>query len=145
MKLATILLLVCALQTSCSSNVIPSPEPTTVPVIPQNTPVQTPIRTPTFEVVAWVDDPNPQVGSRIMLYGSLIKDGVYLGGMAMRATWPDEKQERGIPNCSVQVIYGSGVCIVETEGFQPDVFVPITVAFEYHGMIYSGQTGFTPR
>ena len=80
-----------------------------------------------------------------MLYGSLIKDGVYLGGMTMRAIWPDEDQERGVPNCSVQVIYGSGVCIVETEDFQPDVFVPITVAFDYHGQTYRGQTGFTPR
>jgi hypothetical protein len=103
------------------------------------------MRTPTFEVDAWVSDPNPQLGSRIMLYGSLIKDSVYLGGMAMRATWPDENQERGIPNCTVQVIYGSGVCIVESEGFQPDVYVPITVTFEYQGKIYSGQTGFTPR
>jgi len=124
---------------------MPSFEPTIAPVIPQNTPVQIPMRTPTFEVVAWVDDPNPKLGSRVMLYGSLIKDGVYLGGMAMRATWPDENQERGVPNCSVQVIYGSGVCIVETEGFQPDVFVPIKVAFEYQGKIYRGQTGITPR
>jgi hypothetical protein len=103
------------------------------------------MRTPTFEVDAWVSDPNPPLGSRIMLYGSLIKDGVHLGGMAMRATWPDENQERGVPNCTVQVIYGSGVCIVESEGFQPEVYVPITITFEYQGKMYSGQTGFTPR
>jgi hypothetical protein len=145
MKLATILLLVCALQISCSSNVMSSSEPTTAPVTPQTTPVQIPMRTPTFEVIAWVDDPNPKLGSRVMLYGSLIKDGVYLGGMVMRATWLDENQERGVPNCSVQVIYGSGVCIVETEGFQPDVFVPITITFDYHGQTYRGQIGFTPR
>ena len=130
MKLVLILLMVCALQVSCSSNVTPSSEPAATPVAPQNVPTPIPTRAHIFEIDAWVDDPNPQLGSRVMLYGSLIKDGVHLGGMAMRATWPDENQARGVPNCSVQVIYGSGVCIVETEGFQPDVYVPITVTFD---------------
>ncbi len=75
MKLTTILLLVCVSQTSYSSNVIPSPEPSTAPVIPRNTPVQIPMRTPAFEVDAWVNDQNPKLGSCVMLYGSLIKDG----------------------------------------------------------------------
>lgn len=98
-----------------------------------------------FEVVAWVSDPSPTQGARVMLYGSLIKNGVHLGGMAMVATWPDESQERGVPNCRVQVIYQAGVCIVETEGFTPGEYVPITVAFEYQGRTYTGGTGFTPR
>ena len=144
MKRAIILFLACVLQVACTSNVTPSSEPT-APTVPQNISTPIPIRTPIFDVVAWVDDPEPQLGSRVMLYGSLIKDGVHLGGMAMRATWPDENQERGVPNCSVQVIYGSGVCIVESESFQSGVYVPITVTFEYQGKIYSGQTGFTPR
>jgi len=144
MKLVIILLLLCGLQMSCSSSAIPI-SPIATLTTPQNSPAPIPIRTPVFEVDAWVDDPNPPVGSRVMLYGSLIKDGVYLGGMAMRATWPDEEQERGVPNCSVQVIYQSGVCIVETEGFKTDVFVPIRVSFEYQGNFYRGETGFTPR
>ena len=144
MKFALVLLCIGAQLVSCTSSVIPSEAPaTSLPAIQTPEPFLLP--TPTFEVVAWVDDPNPQIGSRVMLYGSLIKNGVYLGGMAMRATWPDEDQERGVPNCSVQVIYESGVCIIETEGFQQGVFVPITVTFEYLGKIYRGQTGFTPR
>ncbi|MGD2156223.1 MAG: hypothetical protein PVG14_00835 [Anaerolineales bacterium] len=144
MKRLITLFLICILQVSCSSKEIFIIEPS-ASIAPQETIAPILMRTPVFEVDAWVSDPNPLLGSRIMLYGSLIKDGVYLGGMAMRATWPDDNQERGVPNCTVQVIYGSGVCIVESEGFQPDVYVPITVTFEYQGKIYSGQTGFTPR
>jgi hypothetical protein len=98
-----------------------------------------------FEVVAWVNNPEPPQGSRIMLYGSLIKDGVFLGGMAMVAEWPDASQERGVPNCSVQVIYQAGVCIIETKDLPAGVYVPITISFEYQGQTYSGGTGFTPR
>jgi hypothetical protein len=144
MKRVFILFLVGVLQLSCSSNGTPLSQPTAT-TAPQYFASATPVGTPAFEVVAWVSDTDPQVGSRIMLYGSLLKYGVHLGGMAMRATWPDEEQERGVPNCSVQVIYGSGVCIIETEGYQPGVYVPITLTFEYQGKIYRGQTGFTPR
>lgn len=143
MKRTLILVLVFMLQTSCSSNATTSPGPTK-PVAAQNDSTPLPVRTHKFEVVTWFDNPEPKLGSRVMLYGSLIKDGVHLGGMAMRATWPDEDQERGVPNCSVQVIYGSGVCIIETEGFKPGVTIPVTVTFEYQGQIYRGQTGFTP-
>ncbi len=141
-----ILLAVCTLSTACTLNEIPPSEPTAAPFTKTPDPAPVLLRTPSFEVVAWLDDPNPPVGSRVMLYGSLIKDGVHLlNGMVMRAIWPDEDQARGVPNCSVQVIYGEGVCIVETEGFQPDVFVPITVAIDYNGQTYRGQIGFIPR
>lgn len=144
MKRAIIFILASVIQISCSLNAKPQFEPT-APIAVQNTSTPIPLRTATFEVVAWVSDPNPQLGSRVILHGSLLKDGIHLGGMAMRATWPDNNQERGVPNCSVQVIYGSGVCIVESEGFQAGVYVPITVTFEYQNKYYSGQTGFTPR
>ena len=139
-----ILILVFMLQISCSSNATQSPEPVAT-IATQIVPTPTPIHTTTFEVVTWFVTPDPKLGSRIMLFGSLLKDGVHLGGMAMRATWPDENQERGVPNCSVQVIYGSGVCAIETAGFQPGEYVPVTVTFEYQGKLYSGQTGFTSR
>jgi hypothetical protein len=143
MKRAIFISLVCLLIAACSTET-PSTESTSLIAV-QSISTPFPTATHVFKVLAWVDDPSPQVGSRVMLFGSLIKDGVHLGGMAMRATWPDETQERGVPNCSVQVIYGSGVCIVETDVFQSGVFVPITVTFEYQGMIYSGKTGIIPR
>jgi len=79
-----------------------------------------------------------------MLYGSLIKHGVHLGGMVMNAFWPDEKHP-GTPDCSVQVIYGSGVCIVETEGFPAGASIPLKVEFEYEGKTFSGSTEIIPR
>lgn len=142
MKRTLILLLVFMLQTSCSSNVTQSAKQVVASATHVVT-TPTPFHTAIFKIVTWFDNPEPELGSRVILYGSLIKDGVHLGGMAMRATWPDENQERGVPNCSVQVIYGSGVCVIETAGFQPDEYIPVTVTFEYQGRNYSGQTGFT--
>ena len=148
MKLAIILLVTCFVLYACAPELRPLSEGMTPTASIHSPKIYTPSPTPyvhTFEVVAWLDDPTPELGSRVILHGSLLKDGVHLGGMAMRATWPDEKQERGVPNCSVQVIYGAGVCIVETEGFSPNVYVPITLSFEYQGVTYRGQTGITPR
>jgi hypothetical protein len=65
--------------------------------------------------------------------------------MAMTATWPDSKLERGVPNCHVQVIYQRGICITEASKYPVGVFVPVTVRFEYRGGTYSAQTGFTPQ
>lgn len=94
---------------------------------------------------AWVDKPSPARDGRVIARGSLIKNGVRLGGMMMQATWPDETQERGVPNCNVLVTYGSGVCAIDAEGYPPGVFVPITVTFDYDGTRYVGHTGFTPQ
>lgn len=145
MKHVITFLLTCLLQVSCAARATPLLDQATLVVMPKaSTPTAT---TPVdvFEVVAWVSDSGPMPASRVYLYGSLIKNGVHLGGMAMRATWPDKDQERGVPNCSVQVIYGYGFCTIQTEGFPTNVYVPITVTFEYHGNLYSGQTGFTPQ
>lgn len=87
----------------------------------------------------------PSRDSRVTISGSLIKNGVRLGGMMMQATWPDKRQEHGVPNCNVLVIYGSGVCTVDAGNYPPGVFVPVTVTFEYGGMRHIGHTGFTPQ
>jgi hypothetical protein len=97
-----------------------------------------------FEVEAWVDNPAPAHGTRVILVGSLIKNSVYLSGIMMQATWPDKTQERGVPNCYVLVTYGRGVCTIDASSLPPGVFVPITITFEYDGVTYVGQTGFTP-
>ena len=98
-----------------------------------------------FEVKAWVDNPNPERDDQILLSGSLIKNGTYLGGMMMTASWPDEGQERGVPNCKVLVIYARGVCAIDVSNFPSGVTVPITVSFPYAGHFYLGTTSFTPR
>jgi hypothetical protein len=123
---------------SCSASATPEPAPQPLP---------TPSATPEdiFQVVAWMDNPEPEHNERVILSGSLIKNGVYLGGMAMHAMWPDGTQERGVPNCSVQVIYQRGVCTIDASKYPVDVYVPITITFEYRDQIYIGHTGFTPR
>ena len=144
MKRVILLFLVALLLSSCSTadQTVAASQPAAINPAPTGPAVE---HAAVFEVTAWVDDPDPPAGTRVILHGSLLKDGVHLGGMAMQATWPDEAQERGVPNCRVQVIYGAGVCIVDGVGFQPGVYVPITVTFEYQGRLYSGRTGFTPR
>lgn len=97
-----------------------------------------------YKVVAWVDNPSPARGERVTVHGSLIKNGVHLGGMAMLATWPDEELEPGRPNCSVQVIYGAGVCIIQSDRFPPGEYVPVTVIFRLNGDKLTANTGFTP-
>jgi len=98
-----------------------------------------------FEVTAWVDNPSPEQGDRIMLSGSLIKNGTYLGGMMMTASWPDQDQELGVPNCKVLVIYARGICTIEVSNYPSGVAVPITVSFPYKGHYYTGTASFTPK
>lgn len=142
-KRSSILIIMFMVLVSCTKEVAPPLEiPTTLP--PRITSAPHPTHEDTFIVDLWVNNPNPPIGSRVIVWGSLIKNGVHLGGMMMKATWPDETQEPGMPNCNVLVIYGSGVCVIDNISFPPGEFVPINVTFEYKGKKYSGQTGFTP-
>lgn len=98
-----------------------------------------------FEVKAWVDNPNPEREDQIMLSGSLIKNGTYLGGMMMTASWPEQDQELGVPNCKVLVIYARGICTIDVSDYPSGETVPITVTFPYAGHLYTGTTSFTPK
>jgi hypothetical protein len=139
-----ILLVMGVILVSCSQRATPRPA---IPLTssPPITPAPSLIPEDTFEVEAWVDNPMPSRDTRVIIRGSLIKNGVRLGGMMMQATWPEETQERGVPNCRVLVTYGSGVCVVPVKNYEPGVFVPVTVTFDYGGMIHIGHTGFTPQ
>jgi hypothetical protein len=99
----------------------------------------------TYEVKAWVNKPNPSKEDLVTVYGSLLKNGVYLGGMMMQATWPDPDQERGTPNCNVLVIYQTGVCTISAGKYEPGRFVPVQIYFDYDGAVFTGETGFTPK
>jgi hypothetical protein len=138
MKKVAILLFVCLLLASCG---------TQTSTLPVKTATPTASATPSdkFEVYAWVDKPTPARNERVIISGSLIKNGVYLGGMAMTGIWPDSTLERGAPNCHVQVIYQRGICITEADKYPSGVYVPVTVKFEYRGGTYTAETGFTPQ
>jgi hypothetical protein len=92
-----------------------------------------------------VNNPEPERGEQVIVYGSLIKYGVLLGGIMMQGTWADESHKPGTPNCFVLVTYGRGVCVVETGQYSAGVYVPINIRFDYRNKTYTGSTGFTPR
>lgn len=147
MKLLRVLLIACALLAACAS-IPPAASPTGtvgatagVPAAPDSSPEFV----DHFQVEAWVNDPTPDRDDRVIVSGSLIKNGVYLGGMMMQATWPDETQQHGEPNCNVLVIYQRGVCVIEAGQFPPGEFVPVHISFLYQDVIYSADTGFTPK
>lgn len=97
-----------------------------------------------FEVKAWVDNPTPSQNSPVHVWGSLIKNGVHLRGIMMRATWPGKTEKSGTSSCEALVIYEAG-CTVQVKDYPPGVFVPITVTFDYWGLRYTAHTGFTPQ
>jgi hypothetical protein len=144
MMRASILILIGVVLAACSLNTTLPPQPPATPFI-QSTAAPALPPADRFQIEAWVDNRAPARDSRVTVSGSLIKNGVRLGGMMMQATWPDKTQERGLPNCNVLVIYGSGVCAVDAGNYPPGVFVPITITFKYGGLTHIGHTGFTPQ
>jgi hypothetical protein len=127
---------------SCSSLSTIEEEQATQPTTAQIT-KPSPTAEDVFQVEVWVDDPTPERGDPLMLYGSLIKHGVRLGGMTMQAYWPDEDQHPSLPDCKVQVIYGSGVCKIDTEDFPVGVPIPLKVEFDVEGKTYGGSLEIT--
>jgi hypothetical protein len=137
------LLFLCAVTvflSACSSLPVISPQPETIPANTVAKP--TPTFEDIYEVTAWVDNPYPKAGERINISGSLTKNGVYLGGMMMSAFWPDKDDDR-LVDCTIQVIYQRGICIVYAEDFPVGEYTPVKVSFNYFGQTFSGETGFT--
>ena len=95
-----------------------------------------------IEAVAWVDNPEPSPGETILVSGSLIKSGLYLGGLWMTFTWPQGGQTETF---SSLVSYGRGRCPIVVRGFEPGQPVPVAVSVDYQGRRYAAQTSFTPK
>lgn len=159
MKSTIVLIALSLLLTSCVSSVVsatptiaglPSAQPIATPTLAsRNPPSPTPQTNVTLhpdgariELDLWVDDPTPPLNSFVTVRGSIIRNGVRLGGLVMRATYPTKE---GVVSCDSLIIYGAGVCTLPVRDYTPGVFVPITVTFDYEGVRYIGQTGFTPR
>jgi hypothetical protein len=144
MKQVLFFVILTLIMTGCLPTLSPPIEviATTTPIF-----IQTPSPTSgdIFEVQAWVNEPFPARDEQVIVYGSLIKDGVRLGGIMMRASWRDGTHEHAIPDCFVLVTYGRGVCTLDQGGLPSGVFLPITVTFDYNGSRFIGQTGFTPH
>lgn len=98
-----------------------------------------------FRVEVWVNHPRPERGEQVVLHGSLIKHGVRLGAMTMEGYWPDPELVSVVPNCRVQVIYGSGVCRVDTSSFEVGQPVHLWVEFFYEGKTFRDSTEVIPQ
>lgn len=102
----------------------------------------TPAPPPGLAVEAWVSDPTPPIGSDVQVHFALLNHGIPINALDMSATW----QQGGHTQwCHVQVQFDMAQCPISVTGFQPGVYVPITVSVEYVGWIFYGYTGFTPR
>jgi hypothetical protein len=144
MKHPLLVVLICLLQVACSTFQIQSGE---LPAIPDQRVTSEPLPTAEdiYQVKAWVINPTPPQNSLIVVRGSLMKNGAFLGGIMMQASWLDDKNAPGMPNCTSLVTYGTGKCIIDTGDFPVGKYVPITVTFDYNGKKFIAQTGFTPR
>lgn len=98
-----------------------------------------------FEIYAWVNKPEPKPGEVVTVSGSLIKNGVYLGGVPMWTFWPDEKGGNVPHNCVSYMAYQRGLCMIEVKDYPADVFVPISIKIYYQDMVFTTETGFTPQ
>ncbi len=145
MKLRRLLLLLPFLLAACSQ---PTPAPTApAAATPVPAAAGSPSATPedVYEVDVWVDNPTPARDKRVLVSGSLIKNGVHLNG-PMMATWATKSAyERGVPDCLVSLNYQRSVCALQPEDFPSGVYVPVKVVIEYQGKYYTGETGFTPQ
>jgi hypothetical protein len=135
-SLCTLILLMISILAACTPTA-------STPAVPRGG-IETPAPTSSdvFQVTAWVDNPYPKAGERINISGSLIKNGVYLGGMMMSGFWPDEKDDR-LPDCHIQVIYQRGICIAYADNFPVGEPITVKVSFDYFGQTFSGETSFT--
>jgi hypothetical protein len=148
-RLALVLsLALCACDTAGKSS--PAPIPTAMPTeFPAAMPPPTPLAAAvsTLQVAEgvrmeiWVDNPTPAMNSTIVIRSRLVGSAVDQCQM-MYATWPEKG---GTASCSSLVVYESGKCPIEVQGYPSGQFVPVTVTIETGGAWYTAHTGFTPR
>jgi hypothetical protein len=119
-------------------------EPTTVPkeTVPRSA---SPTPEDVFEIVAWVNKPEPKLDEVVTVSGSLIKNGVYLGGIPMWAFWPDEEGGPVPHDCVSSMAYQRGICMIYVKDYPVDVYVPVSIRIIYQDQIFTTETGFTPR
>jgi hypothetical protein len=94
-----------------------------------------------WSVDSWFDNPNPPLGSQVVFSGSLLRNGMWSGGI-MTARW---MQGGEMQVCNVIMIYQRGICVIQVRDFDPGVYVPITYTINYApGLDFTGYNGFTP-
>jgi hypothetical protein len=125
--------------------------PAVAPVVTAQSPTTRPpgAPTPTLEYViearSWVSDPAPDREERVIVFGSLVKNRRFLGGIMMKATWIDPSRGNSQRECYLLVNYQRGDCIIEVKDFPVGIYVPVNITFNYRDRIYTTTTGFTPK
>lgn len=124
--------------TACST-----PQTQSAPATTSPTPMPTSVDR--FEVKAWVNEPDPKFGQVVGLMGSLIKNGVYLNGIMMSGYWQQPGEDAPSLHCYDMATYQRGKCNIIVEGFPENEYVPLKIRFIYNDMLFTAETGFTPR
>lgn len=135
-----------------------SPElPTAIPTgtlapptaLPPPTPVPSPTLRDRYELQLWFHNPEPELGEKVILFGSLLQNGLPIGGdLMMQAKWPDKEAPGGQAVCWDRPNYARGLCFITvTEQYPPGEPVPITVTMHVRWLNarFTDQISFTPR
>jgi hypothetical protein len=138
-------LLAACLLAACSSPVTAPAAGETPSTAVQTSPESTPTPADVFVTKVWVSNENPGPDETVTIYGTLQRNGMYLNGVMMYATWPGPEDLHGLPNCSIDVIYQRGICNTKAGNYPSGVYVPIDISFVFRGKTYTGKTGFTPK
>lgn len=123
----------------------PNPAPVVTPLPATPLPAVTPTPADHYEITASVNRPEPAPDEVVTVSGALIKNGVYLASIPMWAYWPEEGGAPGQNECVSQMAYQRGICAIYAKGYPVDVYVPVKIKITYDGMVFTTETGFTPR
>jgi hypothetical protein len=93
------------------------------------------------QVDVWADNPNPPMGSMVVVRGYPILPPTGQTLMVL-ASW---SQKGELVTRHEPVVYGCGMFPIEVKDFALGQFVPVTVTFMYSGWQYETHVGFTPR
>ncbi len=139
-KLPLILLVLCLCLAACQAGPALPPTETAAPTL-----AVSPTPTDVFEVVAWVDNPNPKRGERVVANAYLSRNGVILSQIRYEAWWDQPGHDPAVPNCYGLLIYQRGICTLNAGDFPPGEYVPIKFRIFWNDRIYTAETGFTPQ
>ncbi len=132
---------------------LPTAIPTVTPAPPGSLPALTPAPSPTlrdrYELQLWFHNAEPQLGEKVILFGSLLQNGLPIGGdLMMQAKWPDRDAPGGQAVCWDRPNYARGLCFITvTEQYPPGEAVPITVTMHVRWLNakFTDHIAFTPR
>jgi hypothetical protein len=78
------------------ATVIPAVTPAPAATLPAPTQAPSPTLRDRYALQLWFHNPEPQLGEKVILFGSLLQNGFAMGGdLMMQAKWPDRDAPGG--------------------------------------------------